>query len=339
MTPELLQYLCDPSDYSPLSLENPTYSEDGHILSGELSSLNGNKFPIINGIPRFTGVTEVKGDTVEHFGNQWNKFNFDQYYLHWKNHTIKNTFDSTDYFKGKTCVDCGGGSGMQTKWMAESGAEHVICLELSHAVDGIIQHNLQGMKNVDIVQCSIDMPPIKPQSIEGLVICHNVIQHTPSVEKTADALWNIVGKNGEFAFNCYTRMEDNWVYRLRFKFYQMVRSILSKSPFWFIQLYAHFVTILSFIPFMDKVLSKAMLLHRGDVPEEYSGFERIKRLYNAGVLNTTDYFGSHSYQHHKSYDELKELAHHLQPEEEKILNQERFFARPQYIGAALRVCR
>lgn len=82
-------------------------------------------------------------------------------------------------------------------------------MELSNAVDGVIKRNLAGLTNVDGIQCSIDRPALKGGSIEGIVICHNVIQHTPSVEKTAKALWSLVGKNGEFVFNCYIKYSEN----------------------------------------------------------------------------------------------------------------------------------
>ena len=47
-----------------------------------------------------------------------------------------------------------GGSGAQTKWFAEYGARHVIMMDLSHSVDGVVQRNLAGFKNIDVIQCS-----------------------------------------------------------------------------------------------------------------------------------------------------------------------------------------
>ena len=50
---------------------------------------------------------------------------------------MANTFGTAEVFRGKVVVDAGAGSGAQAVWMLESGARHVILLDLSHAVDGV----------------------------------------------------------------------------------------------------------------------------------------------------------------------------------------------------------
>lgn len=168
--------------------------EDGGIQSGDLVAPSGRRYPIVNGIPRF--VETVASKSVSSFGDEWNHFNFTDFKINWLQHTVANTFGSTDAFKDKLIVDAGGGSGAQTKWFSEYGAKHVIMLDLSHSVDDVVQRNLAGLKNVDVIQCSIDAPPLLDQSIDGVVYCHNVIQHTPSVEKTAHALYGLVARGG-----------------------------------------------------------------------------------------------------------------------------------------------
>ena len=53
MTPFLIQYLCEPITKAPLNLVDAVADSEGHILSGELVSPSGRRYPIINGIPRF----------------------------------------------------------------------------------------------------------------------------------------------------------------------------------------------------------------------------------------------------------------------------------------------
>lgn len=332
MTPKLLGLLCDPIDGSSLFLENPTYDDIGNIVSGKLISECGRTYEIKAGIPRF--VESIATADVESFGDEWNYFNFDTFKDNWLTHTIKNTFGSVEAFKGKIVVDAGAGSGMQTYWISRAGADHVIALELSHSVDGVMKRNLQDCKNVDIIQCSIDAPPIKINTINGIVMCHNVIQHTRSVEETANALWKIVGDGGEFVFNCYPKNDLGIIRKARLAIYNTIRAVLSQQSFKVILGYAKFMSLLRFIPVLGWVGEKSFLMVRGDVPE---GPNWVKRAYKLGVLNTFDCYGSHTYQHLKSEDEIRNLVEKLQPNSEKVLNADRYFFRPQPIGIALRL--
>lgn len=45
----------------------------------------------------------------------------------------------------------------------------------------------------------------------------------------------------------------------------------------------------------------------------------LRRCYVAGVLNTFDCYGSHSYQHLKTNEEIKQLVFELQPDSGKCL--------------------
>jgi uncharacterized protein YbaR (Trm112 family) len=328
----LLDFICCPLDQSELQLIDPIYDSDGDIFSGLLVSKGGNKYPIRNGIPRFVD-DDPKVKSVISFGDEWNYFNFDDFESNWLTHTIKNTFGTVNFFNGKLVVDCGAGSGMQTKWIHKAGAEYVIALEMSHAVDDVISRNLKGLKNIDIVQCSIENPPFKKNSINGVVICHNVIQHTSSVENTAHALWDIVG-NGEFVFNCYPKNDKGILRKIRLIHYYFMRYCLSKLTFKYLLLYSKIFSVLRFIPLLGLFLEKSLFMVRGDVPK---GPNWYYRAFKAGVLNTFDAYGSHKYQHLKSNSEITELLQSLVPKPIEIKNFDKYFSRPQPIGIALRL--
>jgi SAM-dependent methyltransferase/uncharacterized protein YbaR (Trm112 family) len=332
MKPQLLSYLCDPVDKSALELVDPIYDNAGNIVSGALMSGSGRIYVIRSGIPRF--VTNSNQKAVSSFGDEWNYFSFYMFKSNWLNHTIKNTFGNALIFSGKVVVDAGAGSGMQSLWISQARAKHVISLELSHSVDGIMKKNLKDCDNIDIVQCSIDSPPIKDGAISGLVICHNVIQHTRSVEGTARALWRIVAPGGEFVFNCYAKNDTSRIWMMRFKFYLALRAILSRRSFSFLLNYSRMMSLLRFFPLLGWVLEKSIMMIRGDVPK---GPHYLKRCYLAGVLNTFDWYGSHKYQHHKTRKEIETLVAELQSDPTKILNIERYFSRPPSIGCALRL--
>ena len=335
MNPDLLEYLCDPLDKSSVRLTEAQYGDAGHIVQGTLVSTSGRRYLIRDGVPRFESDREQQ-DAVESFGDQWNRFNFSEFHLNWLNHTVKNTYGSADAFRGKVIVDAGAGSGIQTRWMMEAGAKKVIALELSHAVDGIIKENLRDLEGVDVVQCSIDHPPIRDGAVDGIVICHNVIQHTPSVEATARALWRLVAPGGEFAFNCYPRNDLGLIRKARLGVYYALRAILSRCPFWVRLKYAQVMSLVRFVPVLGFLCEKSNLMVRGDVPK---GPRFLARCYKAGVLNTFDCYGAHAYQHLKTEDEIRNLVAQLQPDPKKVLNLETYFLRPQPIGIALRLLR
>jgi uncharacterized protein YbaR (Trm112 family) len=344
MTPLLAELLCDPISGQALNLIATRREDDGTITEGTLVTASGDKrYPVVRGIPRFLPHDQLQR-SVTSFGDQWNHFNFTDFKVHWLSHTVANTFGSTSVFRDKVIVDAGGGSGAQTLWMLESGARHVIMLELSHSVDDVVQRNLapSGFRNVDVVQCSIDAPPLRPRSIDGFVICHNVIQHTPSVERTAHALFELVGSGSEFVFNCYRRNDDTPLRWVRMHLvYKPLRAVLSRMPFGVNMAYAVTTAAARQVPGVGTFLEKAGVCVQGDVPivEGEDRLARLRRRFRASMLNTFDGFGSHTYQHHKTDAELRALLADLQPDAKKILNADRYFSRPPPIGCALRVVR
>ncbi len=280
--------------------------------------------------------------SVESFGDQWNYFNFTDFKSNWLKHTVANTFGSTDVFNGKLMVDAGGGSGAQSKWFAECGARHVIMMDLSHSVDDVVKRNLAGLKNVDVIQCSIDAPPLRDKCIDGMVYCCNVIQHTPSVEKTAHALYSLVAPGGEFVFNCYPLNDQGVVRWVRFHLvYKPLRVVLSGMPFAVIMFYCRLTALLRLVPGLGLLLEKSGFCVTGDVPKSpaESVYSYLLRHFKNTSLNTFDYFGSHQYQHHKSDDEIRALVLAIQPEPAKWKNMEKYFHRPPPIGCSLRISR
>jgi uncharacterized protein YbaR (Trm112 family) len=339
MTPQLLDLLCDPVTHEPLALCDPEVDARGHINSGRLVAPSGASYPIIDGVPRFLPAPRLR-ESVAAFGEEWNTLNFVDFREHWLRHMVANTFGGVEVFAGKIILDAGAGSGAQTGWMLEAGAAHVIALELSPSVDGAMRKNLiaSGSTDWDIVQCSIDQPPLRSNSIGGMVICHNVIQHTPSVERTARALFDLAAPGGEFVFNCYP-VNDAGLFRwlrhhLMFRYY---RSLLRHLPFSALLVYGHLMAMLRLLPGVGRGVELVGLCMQGDVPGPERGQARLRQRYRATLLNTVDWYGAHEFQHYTRENELRNLVRSLQPDEEKVLNLDRYFRRPPPIGCALRV--
>lgn len=337
MNRSLLQLLCEPETKAPLELIDEVLNADGTVESGVLMSPSGHRYPIIKGIARF--VDQEVAPSVEAFGDEWNHFDFDDFKEHWLHHTVSNTFGDAETFRDQLVIDAGAGSGAQSRWILEAGARHVIALELSHSVDGVLTRNLTGRPadRYDIVQCSIDRPPFKDRSIDGIVICHNVVQHTQSVERTILELWAILGI-GELVFNCYRKNDEGLVRWIRHHLiFDPARGILRRTSFRTRLWYSRFVAVARFFPLLGTVLEKSGLMVRGDVLPVPGRIAYIKQQYRAAQLSTFDSFGSHTYQHYVSDSDLRSLVDSLRPSE--VLNVERYFKRPNPIGCALRVVR
>ena len=354
MNRSILGLLCDPETGESLELDVVEAGDEqgDWIEEGWLVSPSSRRYPIRGGIPRFlsdvaTGHAPASVATqgsVDSFGDEWNEFNFIEFRQNWLDHTVKNTFGDVSHFEGKLVVDAGAGSGAQTRWMLEAGASHVIALELSHSVDGVILRNLAGedRSRFDIIQCSIDAPPLRPRAIEGIVYCCNVIQHTPSVEGTAEALFETVGPGGEFVFNCYQLNDYGFIRWVRLHLiYRPLRSVLSRCSFRTIKAYASAFATLRMVPGLGLFMEKCGFGAQGDVPaitgESRQQYRR--RRYRAARLNTFDGFGSHTFQHLKSDDDIRALVKSLQPNASFVLNTETYFKRPPPIGCALRILR
>jgi SAM-dependent methyltransferase/uncharacterized protein YbaR (Trm112 family) len=338
-----VELLCDPDTRAQLTLHDAEIEPDGWIVSGTLRSASGASYPIVRGIPRFVAQQGLL-DEVQSFGEQWNHFNFTDFHEHWTQHMVRHTFGSLEAFRGQAIVDAGGGSGAQTRWMLDAGAEHVFLLDLSDSIDDVVQRNLRDVdrRRYDILHCSIDAPPLLPGSIPGLVICHNVIQHTPSVERTARALWNLVAPGGEFVFNCYPTNDGDPVRWLRFHLvYRPLRALLSRQSFRTRLAYAEATGRLRTVPGVGWFLEKSAFCVTGDVPvpagtDASTYRERVRA---ATTLNTFDGYGAHEHQHHKSEGELRALVQELQPDASRVGNVEPYFRRPPPIGIALRLQR
>ena len=338
LTPFLLDLLADPQTHEPLRLGDAVRDSSGDIVEGTLYSTR-TSWAIRKGIPRFVEMDGMR-ESVRSFGDQWNYFNFTQFKRHWIEHTVRHTFGTTEAFRGKVIVDAGGGSGAQTLWMLEAGARHVIMLDLSHSVDDVVQRNLRpsGFRNYDVIQCSIDQPPLRPGSIDGLVICHNVIQHTPDVEKSATALFGLLGR-GELVFNCYEKNVTGTLRKLRWILYAgVLRRLIPSLPFALRLAYARAMGILRQVPLLGLSLEKALFCSMGDVPGDGdTAWSRLKARYRATVLNTFDLYGAHRFQHHLTNDELSALIDRLQPDRSKVLNLQSYFFGNRPPGCALRI--
>ncbi|MFN8299353.1 MAG: class I SAM-dependent methyltransferase [Chitinophagales bacterium] len=175
----------------------------------ELVTASGEKFPVVNGIPRF-----VPADNYANaFGFQWKNFA----------KTQLDSFNGTkisqerlerclgckiEDLRGKDILEVGAGAGRFTELLVKGGG-NTHSIDLSAAVE-VNKENIGNAANYSIAQASVYELPFAPQSFD-IVMCLGVIQHTPSSEKTIEALWNMVKPGGLLVI-------DHYIWRINYYF-------------------------------------------------------------------------------------------------------------------------
>lgn len=88
------------------------------------------------------------------------------------------------------------------------------------------------------------------------------------------------------------------------------------------------------IPILGRLLEKAQLVIRGNVP---AGERYQERLLTQSILNTFDWYGAHRYQHYLSAAQLAKICNELNPKPSQILNLDAYYKRPLPPGLPLRL--
>jgi 2-polyprenyl-3-methyl-5-hydroxy-6-metoxy-1,4-benzoquinol methylase len=278
MKPEWVDLICDPYDQSPLRLENAKII-DGRIVSGTLVSAGGRHFPIRSGIPIFVGEGMQAKESVESFAYEWDEFGFLFAQKGWVADLINPLVGSPDFFRDKTIIDAGAGSGAQSRWMAEAGAKLVFSLELSDVVFSRHRDTIAPVSDrVFAIQADIAFPPVR--NPVDVVYCINVAQHTKDPRQTFGRLAKLVRQGGWFLFNIYHKRSE-----VKFRVVKAFRSVVRVLPYSVWKALAAGIAGVGFalatIPFLAKPV-------RFFVPVSHS--------FRETWLDTYDAFGPHWYQ-------------------------------------------
>ncbi len=176
-----------------------------------LACSRGDRYPVEGGIPRFVPGSNY----ASAFGAQWNRYRLTQLDKHTGLPITRDRFwqavgaPSGESLTGLQVLECGCGAGRFTEVLLDSGA-HVTSVDLSDAVDANAINFPVGDRH-RLAQADICALPFLPEQFD-VVVCLGVIQHTPSPERTIEALYKQVRPGGrliidhyEFALSWYTR--------------------------------------------------------------------------------------------------------------------------------------
>lgn len=227
MLKKWIKYLCDPVDKSPLRIDKVTENNEQDIITGFLKSKTGHSYQIVDGVPILLTCSTQSTESVESFAYEWEQFDYDYGKKGWLQDIVKPLIGDVLYFKNKTVIDCGAGSGRQSLWMAESGAKLVFSIELSDSARTMVRKVTEKYKNkIFVIQADLAHLPVKKSAGIDVAYCVNVIQHTKNPLKTTAEISSLLRKKSEFLFNIYLKRENNFFIGI----VEIIKKTLSKFP-------------------------------------------------------------------------------------------------------------
>ncbi|PWT78163.1 MAG: hypothetical protein C5B58_15635, partial [Acidobacteria bacterium] len=214
-------------------------ADDDHIMEGVLRTRDQRWVPIIDGVPSFlTGVlqrdltafaerhrlplfrTVARPAAVEQamtnvsFSDKWTRFrNYGldprhQHFLYgWycKKFGLKDLDELKAFHAGRRRIlECGPGSGFNSRFMAEQTEGEVFALDVSAAAITTF-NNTKDLPNCTVVQADLMDSPF-PDNYFDFIIADGVLHHTPDTRAAVEALWKKLAPGGEFFFYVYKRM-------------------------------------------------------------------------------------------------------------------------------------
>lgn len=183
---------------------------DGAILSED-----GDTFPVVNGIPRFTGTNGAGQAQVEKtFAYKWSRTpNWGiagataEVMTQWVMPLIgwRDELEYASYLsRAEVILDAGCGNGRETIRLARLNPQAlVIGLDISDAVD-VASQNARDLPNVRFVQGDVCSPPFAKNAFD-YILSFGVLHHTPDTRRAFLALVPLLSKKGEFAFYVYRK--------------------------------------------------------------------------------------------------------------------------------------
>lgn len=190
---------------------------------GELICSGGHKYPVTNGIPRFTNDGYSRA-----FGYQWSIFRKTQFDSYTGTSISKNRLveafgeKNWESIKNSKVLEVGCGAGRFTEVLLEEGAK-VFSVDLSLAVD-VNKLNFSTSSNHVVLQADVANLPFKPETF-NVVFCLGVIQHTPNPEETIMHLAEYVSPGHWLIIDHYGK-SLSWYLRTA----PLARAILKRLP-------------------------------------------------------------------------------------------------------------
>jgi SAM-dependent methyltransferase len=187
----------------------------GEVENGQLVCDGcGQRWWISAGIPRLVppDLVDQQRKTASAFGWQWQHFaeqhpEFEAQFLDWLYPM------EPEFFRGKRVLDAGCGTGRHAHFAATFGAEEVVALDLSEAVEAA-RMNLASHPSVHVIQGDLLRPPLRTAAEGGgfdLVYSIGVLHHLPDPRAGFRSLLRFVRPGGTIAVWVYGYENNGFV--------------------------------------------------------------------------------------------------------------------------------
>ncbi len=303
MKRKLLDYLRCPSCAGAILLASAVGMEGAEIIEGRLVC-DGCEcaFSITRGVPRFAAAEELEPDqaaTAGNFGWQWQHFShgderYADQFLGWIAPV------RPGFFERKVVLEGGCGKGRHTQLAASWGAQEVIGVDLSDAVETAFAAT-RNLENAHIVQADIYHLPFA--KIFDYAFSVGVLHHLPDPQGGFRSLASKVKDGGHLSAWVYGAENNEWITRgvnpLREKFSSRIdrRALLHLSKLPTALLYA------------------ATKLVYGPLNRSNTGSALARHLFYNDYLNAISRFGWRE-QHTIVFDHLvAPTSHYIRREE------------------------
>jgi SAM-dependent methyltransferase len=196
-----------------LAYINPKTQNKLRLLVDRLEDENGEKFPVIEGIPRFTGAMNY----ADNFGFQWNTFTKTQIdVLQGSNSSTLSEdrfFAQTEWknlnLEGINILEAGSGAGRFSHIILSKTLGTLYSFDYSNAVMANQANNRHiAPDRFHLFQASIYEIPFPDHSFDK-VICFGVLQHTPDFEGSIKSLISKLKPKSEIIVDFY-RINGWW---------------------------------------------------------------------------------------------------------------------------------
>ena len=184
-------------------------------------------FPITEGVPRFAQLAEIESDkqaTAANFGWQWQHFTEDdtryaEQFLGWIAPV------TPEFFRGKVVLEGGCGKGRHTQLAAHWGAEEVVGIDLSAAVETAFAAT-RLLPNAHVVQADIYRLPLARKFDYAFSV--GVLHHLPDPRGGFMSLASKLKPGGYLSAWIYGAENNEWIVRLVNPVRERITSRLDK---------------------------------------------------------------------------------------------------------------